>query len=39
MAWNFELIDQTGAADLVLDSVGLRLAMGEVFDGLSDEAA
>ena len=35
---NFELIDQTGAAELVLDSVGLRLPMDEVFDGLADEA-
>ena len=31
---NFELIDQTGAAELVLDSVGLRLPMAEVFDGV-----
>ena len=31
---NFELIDQTGAPELVLESVGLRLAMAEVFDGI-----
>lgn len=31
---NFELVDQTGADELVLDSVGLRLAMAEVFDGV-----
>lgn len=31
---NFELVDQTGAAELVLDSVGLRLPMSEVFDGV-----
>ena len=31
---NFELVDQTGASELVLDSVGLRLAMAEVFDGV-----
>lgn len=31
---NFELIDQTGAADLVLDSVAMRLPMAEVFDGV-----
>jgi Uma2 family endonuclease len=36
---NFELHDQTGAAELVLESVGLRLAMDELFDGLEDEAA
>lgn len=35
---NFELVDQTGAAELVLDSVGLRLAMDEVFDGVADES-
>jgi Uma2 family endonuclease len=34
---NFELIDQTGAAELVLDKVGLRLPVAEVFDGLADE--
>jgi Uma2 family endonuclease len=31
---NFELIDQTGHAEMVLDSVGLHLAMPEVFDGV-----
>lgn len=31
---NFELFDQTGAAQLVLDSVSLALAMDEVFDGV-----
>ncbi len=35
---NFELVDQTGAAELVLESVGLRLAMAEVFDGVADDA-
>lgn len=35
---NFELIDQTGHADLVLDSVGLKLAMAEVFDGVEEPA-
>jgi Uma2 family endonuclease len=30
----FELIDQTGAPELVLDSVGLRLPMADVFDGV-----
>ena len=34
---NFELVDQTGAAELVLDSVGLRLAMDEVFDGVTTD--
>jgi Uma2 family endonuclease len=34
---NFELIDQSGHAVLVLDSVGLRLPMDEVFDGLADD--
>ncbi len=34
---NFELVDQTGAAELVLDSVALRLPMEEVFDGLQAE--
>jgi Uma2 family endonuclease len=33
---NFELIDQTDAAELVLDSVGLRLPMAELFDGVED---
>jgi hypothetical protein len=28
------LIDQTGVAELVLDSVGLRLPMAELFDGV-----
>ncbi len=32
---NFELLDQTGAPELVLDSVGLRLAMDELFDGVA----
>ena len=36
---NFELIDQSGHAELVLDSVGLHLAMAEVFDGLSGDSA
>jgi Uma2 family endonuclease len=31
---NFELIDQTGAAELVLDSVGLRLPADDLFDGV-----
>jgi Uma2 family endonuclease len=31
---NFELIDQTGSAALVLDSVGMTLSMTEVFDGV-----
>jgi Uma2 family endonuclease len=31
---NFELIDQSGHTELVLDSVGLRLDMAEVFDGV-----
>ena len=35
---NFELIDQTGHAELVLDSVGMRLAMAEVFDGVEEPA-
>jgi Uma2 family endonuclease len=35
---NFELIDQTGHAALVLESVGLTLAMSELFDGV-DEAS
>ncbi len=33
---NFELVDQTGHTELVLDSVGMRLAMAEVFDGVAD---
>lgn len=36
---NFELIDQTGAEALVLDSVGLALPMAELFDGLDGDAA
>lgn len=36
---NFELIDQTGAAALVLDSVALPLPMAEVFDGVVGPAA
>ena len=35
---NFELIDQTGNVELVLDSVGMRLAMAEVFDGVEAPA-
>ena len=35
---NFELIDQTGNAELVLDSVGMQLAMAEVFDGVEEPA-
>lgn len=31
---NFELVDQTGEAELVLTSVGMRVAMDEVFDGV-----
>jgi len=31
---NFELIDQTGAPQLELESVQMRLPMGEVFDGV-----
>lgn len=34
---NFELVDQTGAPELVLDSLALRVPMAELFDGL-DEA-
>ena len=34
---NFELHDQTGHAELVLDSVGLRLTMDELFDGIETE--
>ena len=33
---NFELLDQTGSAELVLASVGLRLPMAELFDGVDD---
>ncbi len=33
---NFELVDQTGAAELVLESVGLCLPMEEVFDGVEE---
>jgi len=36
-AGNFELIDQTGTPALVLDSVGLRLPMAELFDGVDNE--
>jgi len=36
---NFELIDQTGAPELALDSVGLRLAAEELFDGVEAEPA
>jgi Uma2 family endonuclease len=36
---NFELVDQTGADELVLESVGLRLAMGEVFEGIAGDGA
>ena len=36
---NFELHDQTGDAELVLESVGLRLAMDELFDGVEASAA
>jgi Uma2 family endonuclease len=36
---NFELVDQTGTPELVLESVGLRLAMDEVFDGVSADDA
>ncbi len=36
---NFELLDQTGAAELVLDSVALRLPMAELFDGLDGDGA
>ena len=35
----FELHDQTGSPELHLASVGLRLAMVEVFDGIDDAAA
>lgn len=35
---NFELIDQSRQPELVLDSVGLHLAMAEVFDGVNDSA-
>lgn len=33
---NFELVDQTGATELVLDSLALRLPMSEVFDGVEE---
>ena len=36
---NFELHDQTGHSELVLDSVGLRLSMDELFDGIEPDAA
>jgi Uma2 family endonuclease len=36
---NFELVDQTGTAELVLESVGLRLPMAEVFDGVEEPLA
>ncbi len=36
---NFELIDQTGDPQLVLDSVGLRLPLSELFDGVGEPAA
>lgn len=35
---NFELHDQTGHAELVLESVGARLAMEELFDGVEAAA-
>lgn len=35
---NFELHDQTGHTDLVLESVGLQLPMAELFDGVEPEA-
>ena len=35
---NFELHDQTGHPELVLDSVGLRLPMTELFDGIDADA-
>jgi Uma2 family endonuclease len=34
---NFELVDQTGAPELVLDSLGLRVPMAELFDGGLDD--
>ena len=36
---NFELVDQTGKTELVLDSLGLRLAMDELFDGIETASA
>ena len=33
---NFELHDQTGHAELVLESVGLQLPMAELFDGVEN---
>jgi Uma2 family endonuclease len=36
---NFELHDQTGHAELALESVGLRLAMEDLFDGVEPDAA
>lgn len=36
---NFELFDQTGDTELVLDSVGLRLPQQELFDGVEPDAA
>ena len=33
---NFELLDQTGNAELVLDSLGLRMPMSEVLDGVEE---
>jgi Uma2 family endonuclease len=35
----FELHDQSGQSEMHLASVGLRLAMGEVFDGVEDAGA
>jgi Uma2 family endonuclease len=35
---NFELLDQTADAELVLACVGLSLPIAEVFDGLADPA-
>ena len=36
---NFELHDQTGQTELVLDSLGLRLPMAELFDGVEVDSA
>jgi Uma2 family endonuclease len=36
---NFELIDQTGQAELTLESVGLTLPLAEVFDGVEAAAS
>jgi Uma2 family endonuclease len=36
---NFELHDQTGHAELALESVGLRLSMEDLLDGVQPEAA